>query len=85
MVYNLAKVYVYSDDKNNLKPERKTHKEQSGATSTLKIITSVAEVIKENLSKNYQKSPRKWALVGEQSGGVLPYKIIFVPYICASI
>ena len=69
MVYDLAKAYEASDNKENFRPECKTHKKHSGAIRTPKFVADVVEIVNENSSKKKQrKSPRKWAPVGEQSG-----------------
>ena len=55
MVYDLAKAYEASDDKENFRPERKTHKKRSGAIRTPKFVADVVEIVKENPSKSMRK------------------------------
>ena len=69
MVYDLAKAYEASDDKENFRPERKIHKKRSGAIRTPEFVVDVIEIVKENPSKSIRKiAPRKWAPAGEQLG-----------------
>lgn len=52
MVYGLAKAYGASNEKDNFRPERKTHKKRSGVTE---FVAEVAEVVKKNPIKRMRK------------------------------
>ena len=52
MVYDLAKVYEASNDKENFRPDRKTHKKRSGAIRTSEFVADIVEIVKENSSKS---------------------------------
>ena len=54
IVYDLAKAYEASDDKENFRPECKTHK-HSGAIRTPKFVVNVVKIVKENPSKSIRK------------------------------
>ena len=55
MVYNLAKAYEASGDRENFRPERKTHKKRSGTIRTPEFVADVVEIVKENPSKSIRK------------------------------
>lgn len=55
MVYDLAKAYGALDDKDNFRPEPKTHKKLSGARMTPEFVTDLTKVVKEIPSKSMRK------------------------------
>ena len=55
MVYDLAKAYEASDEKENFRPERKTYKKRSGAIRTPEFVADIVEIVKENPSKSIRK------------------------------
>lgn len=52
MVYDLAKAYIASDDK---EPEHKTHMKHPGTTRMPEFVTNISEVVKKNPSKRMKK------------------------------
>ena len=56
MVYDLAKAYEASDDKENFRPERK---KRSDAIRTPEFVADVVEIVKENPSKSIRKIAEK--------------------------
>ena len=59
MVYDLAKAYEASDNKENLRPERKTHKKCSDAIRTPEFVANVVKIVVENFSKSIRKIARE--------------------------
>ena len=54
MVYDLAKTYEASDDKENIRPECNAHK-CSDAIRTPEFVAKVVKIVKENPSKSIRK------------------------------
>ena len=54
MVYDLAEAYEASDDKENFRPKRKTHKERSGAIWTPEFAADV-EIVKGYPNKSIRE------------------------------
>ena len=55
MVYDLAKAYAASDEKDNFTPHHKAHKKRSDVIRTSDFVEDVAEVVKEDPSKSMRK------------------------------
>ena len=80
MVYDLAKAYEASDDKENFRPERKTHKKRSGAIRTPKFVADVVEIVKENPSKSMRKIAKEMGTSRRTIGRTVKEDLNFKSY-----
>ncbi|CAE1325613.1 unnamed protein product [Acanthosepion pharaonis] len=78
MFYDFAKAYGASDDKDNLRPECKTHKKQSGATRTPEFV---ADVVKENPRKSMRKIAKEMSINRRTIGRIITEDLNYKSYV----
>lgn len=56
MVYNLAKKYGASDDKDTFEPERKIHKKRSRAAMMSEFVADNVDVVKKRTQQKHEEN-----------------------------
>ena len=80
MVFDLAKAYEASDDKENFRPEHKTHKKRSGAIRTPEFVADVVGIVKENPRKSIKKITKEMGTIRRTIGRTVKEDLNFKSY-----